>query len=109
MRRPLTLAFVLGAWALALGQAPATRPVEIKLATVIPEGSSWHRILQDMGEKWKAAPAGGVKLRIFAGGIAGDEPDAVSKLRIGQFQAAALSTEGLAQIDPSLQIGRAHV
>ena len=103
MRRPIVLALILGAGALGLGQAPANRSVEIKLATVIPEGSSWHRILQDMGEKWKSAPAGGVKLRIFAGGIAGDEPDAVSKLRIGQFQAASLSTEGLAQIDPSLR------
>lgn len=103
MRTAPALAVLLAAIPLSLAQAPAGRPVEIKLATVIPEGSSWHRILQDMGEKWKAAPGGGVKLRIFAGGIAGDEPDAVAKLRIGQFQAASLSTEGLAQIDPSLR------
>lgn len=103
MRRPLVLALFLAALGPALVEAPPRKPVEIKLATVIPEGSSWHRILQDMGEKWKAAPGGGVKLRIFAGGIAGDEPDAVAKMRIGQFQGAALSTEGLSQIDPSLR------
>jgi TRAP-type C4-dicarboxylate transport system substrate-binding protein len=102
MRRPLAIA-IFFAFGTALAQGAPSKPVEIKLATVIPEGSSWHRILQDMGEKWKAAPGGGVKLRIFAGGIAGDEPDAVAKLRIGQFQAAALSTEGLSQIDPSLR------
>ena len=103
MRRPLAFVLALGTIGLGFAQGPPPKPVEIKLATVIPEGSSWHRILQDMGEKWKAAPAGGVKLRIFAGGIAGDEPDAVSKLRIGQFQAASLSTEGLSQIDQSLR------
>lgn len=103
MRRTLALAAVVAAFGVVPAQNPAKQAVEIKLATVIPAGSAWHRILQDMGEKWKTAPGGGVKLRIFAGGIAGDEPDVVSKLRIGQFQAAALSTEGLSQIDPTLR------
>lgn len=71
----------------------------IKMGTVAPEGSSWHRIFRTMGEEWKQAPGGGVILRIYAGGVLGDEPDMVRKMRIGQIQAAALTTAGLADID----------
>lgn len=93
----------LAAVALAASRAAADGPILIKMATVIPEGSSWHQIMREMGEKWKKAPGGGVTLRIYAGGVLGDEPSAVSKMRIKQIQGAALSTEGLAQVDTSLR------
>jgi TRAP-type C4-dicarboxylate transport system substrate-binding protein len=72
----------------------------IKLGTLAPEGSSWDLILQDMGEEWKAA---GVKLQIYPGGVLGDEPDIVSKMRIGQIQAGVLTVVGLAEIDKAVQ------
>lgn len=112
MSRPNSLptwivAVVLALAAVALPALPARAaadgPILIKMATVIPEGSSWHQIMREMGEKWKKAPGGGVTLRIYAGGVLGDEPSAVSKMRIKQIQGAALSTEGLAQVDPSLR------
>jgi TRAP-type transport system periplasmic protein len=72
----------------------------IKLGTLAPEGSSWDLILNDMGEEWKAA---GVKLQIYPGGVLGDEPDIVSKMRIGQIQAGVLTVVGLAEIDKAVQ------
>ncbi len=48
--------------------------------------------------------AGAVELRIYAGGVAGDEPDVVRKMRIGQIHAAALSVTGLIAIDNSFEI-----
>jgi len=36
--------------------------------------------------------------------VAGDEPDVVRKMRIGQLQAAAVTTAGLADIDPSFNV-----
>ena len=30
-------------------------PVRIRMGTLAPQGSSYHRILQAMGEKWKTA------------------------------------------------------
>ena len=80
----------------------AEPPVVIKMATVAPEGTSWHQILKAMGEKWRQAPAGGVTLRIYPGGVLGDEPDAVRKMRVGQIQAAALTSVGLADIDEAV-------
>jgi len=47
--------------------------VMVRMGTMAPDGSTWHKILQRMGEQWKAQTAGDVTLRIFAGGVAGDE------------------------------------
>ena len=76
----------------------------IKLATLVPEGSVWDKGLREMGGQWTAATQGRVTLRVYPGGVAGDEPDVVRKMRIGQLQAAAVTTAGLADIDPAFQL-----
>ena len=76
----------------------------IKLATLVPEGSVWDKGLRDMGSQWTSSTQGRVTLRVYPGGIAGDEPDLVRKMRIGQLQAAAITTAGLASIDQSFQL-----
>lgn len=86
----------------AVPPAHAASTPLVKLGTAAPDGSSWHRILMEMGQKWREAPGGGVKLRIYAGGVLGDEPDMVRKMRIGQIQAAALTAVGLADIDEAV-------
>jgi len=72
----------------------------LKLGTLAPEGSVWDNIMRDMGEQWKAS---GVKLQVYPGGVLGDEPDIVSKMRIGQIQMGVLTVVGLAQIDKGVQ------
>jgi len=78
------------------GAAHAQR---VKMATLSPEGSPWDTILKRMGERWSAETDGRVSLAIYPGGVAGDEPDIVRKMKIGQYNAAALSVAGLADID----------
>src|SRR3972149_1441278 len=51
-------------------------PVVVKMATLAPEGSSWHRVLQEMGEEWKKVSGGKVTLRIYPGGVVGGGYDA---------------------------------
>src|SRR5258706_12037474 len=84
----------------AAGGAGADTGVVIKMGTLAPEGSSWHQILKTMGSAWAQGPGGGVTLRIYPGGVLGDEPDLVRKMRVGQIQAAALTAVGLSDIDP---------
>lgn len=72
----------------------------IKLGTLAPEGSTWDKILRSMGESWKAQ---GLKLQIYPGGVLGDEPDMVSKMRIGQIQMGVFTVVGLAGIDKGVQ------
>lgn len=84
--------------------APAAAATTVKMATLVPQGSVWDRILRDMGAEWREATEGDVELRIYAGGVAGDEPDVVRKMRIGQLHAAAISTAGLTTIDPAFEV-----
>lgn len=99
---PRRLLLLTAAIALGIASPRAEEPVLVKMGTLAPEGSSWHQILKQMGEKWSKAPGGGVTLRIYPGGVLGDEPDLVRKMRINQIQAAALSAVGLTDIDPSV-------
>jgi TRAP-type C4-dicarboxylate transport system substrate-binding protein len=77
--------------------------VIIKLGTIAPEGSTWHKALIDLGQKWAEASGGTVKVKIYPGGVAGDEGAMVTKMRIGQLNAAAISAVGLHDITPEPQ------
>ena len=76
----------------------------VKLATLVPDGSVWDKVLKGMGAEWTAATQGRVTLRIYPGGVTGDEPDVVRKMRIGQIHAAALTIAGLSEIDDSFRV-----
>jgi TRAP-type transport system periplasmic protein len=72
--------------------------VTVKLATLAPDGSSWHEALKDLGQRWAQASGGRVRLKIYPGGVAGDETAVVSKMRVGQFGAALVTSHGLTNI-----------
>ena len=83
--------------------ALAQQPVVINMGTLAPDGSLWHQVFQQMGEQWRTTTGGKIKLRIYPGGVQGDEPDMVKRMRIGQLQAAALSNVGLSEIEPAVR------
>jgi TRAP-type C4-dicarboxylate transport system substrate-binding protein len=79
----------------------AAEPVVVKLATIAPKSSVWHSILQEMGDAWQKSSKGAVVLRIYPGGVAGDDSDVVRKLRLGTLNAAFLAT-GMIDINRDL-------
>ncbi len=98
----LTALFLSLVAALATQSAPSAAKT-IKMGTLAPEGTAYYDILRDMGEAWSRASGGEIKLKIYPGGIAGDESDMVRKIRIGQLQAGAISGGGLADIAPEVR------
>lgn len=92
----LVLAFLGAARA-----ADSTKPVEMKLATILPAGTSGHQRLMELREVWQKSSAGRVKLTIYPGSADG-EAQIVKKLRAGQLQAALVSAVGLSEIDRSV-------
>jgi len=100
MRRILLAVFTLQSLLLI---AVSASPQTIKLGTLAPTGSPWHTILRDMSEDWRKVSGGKIQFRIYSGGVAGDEPDMVRKLRIGQLHAAVLTGVGLSEITPEIQ------
>lgn len=95
MRPPLVATVILSV--LLILDTPALAQT-IKLGTLAPKGSPWYKIIRDMAEAWKAGTNGKIRVRIYPGGVAGDDPDMVRKMRIGQLHAAVLSGAGLSDI-----------
>jgi TRAP-type C4-dicarboxylate transport system substrate-binding protein len=91
---------ILVAAGLLLQPMPLTaqRPINIKLATLVPSGTDLHHVLQDMAARWEEASGGRVKLTIYPDGRAGEEPEILRGMRTGDLQAGALSIAGLAHI-----------
>ena len=82
--------------------ASGAGPVKVRLGTLAPKGSSYTRHIQAMGEQWRQAPGGGVLLTIYPDGTMGSEADMVRRMRLGQLQAAMVTTSGLLEIEPAV-------
>ena len=70
--------------------------ITIKLATLAPVNSSWHKALLDMGAEWEAKTGGRVKLTVYADGTQGSEDATIRMMRPGvdQLQANLLMLPG---------------
>jgi TRAP-type C4-dicarboxylate transport system substrate-binding protein len=85
----------------AAGAAAAQGASRIRLGTLAPQNTSYHRILMEMGERWRSATSGQVQLTVYAGTM-GSEVELVRRVRLGQLQAATLTVTGLREIDPAV-------
>ena len=103
MKKALFLCLFATVVTLAVLQARGAT-VTIKLATLAPDGSNWHEHLKDLAERWKEVSGGQVRLRIYAGGVAGDDMDVMRKIRIGQLSAAAITPQGLSSISKATRV-----
>ena len=86
--------------ALGLALAPA-QAVKLKIATVAPPGTSFHKHVEDLSAVWAKAPGGGVELNVYPG-TQGGEPQIVRRMRVNQLQGAMLTAIGLSQINESV-------
>lgn len=80
----------------------AEKKLTIKLATLAPTGTSYHKSLLAMREKWKQATEGAVDLNIYPDGKLGGEGDMVNLMGINSVQAALLTAVGMAEIEPAV-------
>jgi TRAP-type C4-dicarboxylate transport system substrate-binding protein len=104
--RDKALAAILAAAALvliiALPITPARAQITVKMATLVPEGTSWATIIKEAAEKWKKISNGRVIMNIYWGSVSGDDPDVVRKMRLGTLHAGLMTSVGMAEIDKSV-------
>src|SRR5438876_10881912 len=93
---------LLAGFGLGLRGPAVGAPISVTLGTLAPEGTSYHRSLLEMRERWRKAPGGGVNLRMYAGGKMGGEAKMVRQMRLGALDAALLTTTGLSEIEPAV-------
>src|SRR5438270_983633 len=76
----------------------------LKIATLAPEGSAWMVAFHEWGKNVEEHTGGKIKVKFFAGGTAGDERDAVRKMRLGQLNGAAVTAIGLGLINSEVRV-----
>lgn len=85
--------------------AGSASALTIKVGSLAPLDTPWDAALHRLAAKWNEITNGEVQMKIFGGGIAGDEADMLRKVRLGdRLQAAALSGTGLNRITSDLLV-----
>jgi len=84
----------------AAGAQAADR--QLRIGTLVPKNSLYHRQLMDIGETWRTAQGGNAKYLVYTDGSQGGEAEMARRMRIGQLQGALLSVVGLREIEPSI-------
>ncbi len=70
----------------------------LKFATLIPSGTSWTKVLDDWIEEIETKSDGRIKVKMYPGGIMGDEPDVIRKMRKGQLHGGLFTGYGIGRI-----------
>ncbi|OYU45789.1 MAG: C4-dicarboxylate ABC transporter substrate-binding protein [Burkholderiales bacterium PBB4] len=103
LRRLLTCCLIGMAGLLSLSTAPVWgADKQLRIGTLVPKNSLYHRQLMDIGETWRTAQGGNAKYLVFTDGSQGGEAEMARRMRIGQLQGALLSVVGLREIEPSI-------
>jgi TRAP-type C4-dicarboxylate transport system substrate-binding protein len=77
---------------------------KIKIASLAPDRSPWHKALVDIGLAWEKISDGSIHVTIYPGGIVGNELDMIRKIRIGTLQGGAFTNIGITQIERSVLV-----
>ncbi len=78
--------------------------VTLKIATLAPDGTGWMKSMRKAAKQITEQTDGRVKLRLYPGGVMGNDKSVLRKIRIGQLHGAALVSGGLIDIDKDIQI-----
>jgi TRAP-type C4-dicarboxylate transport system substrate-binding protein len=76
----------------------AEKVYELKFATLAPEGTTWMNLLQEWAARVRKESNGRLVFKIYSGGVQGDEPDVLKKIRFGQLQGGAFTGYGIGRI-----------
>lgn len=104
MRRLLLLAAILGMLAPATTAFAEEGEFEVKVATVAPARTPWAKLLKKYRSALKTLTEGRVKMRVYLGGIKGDEQSIVRQVYKGTLHIGGVSTGAMATVVPDLDL-----
>ncbi len=82
-------------------QATATT---LKIATLSPEGSAWMQKFRAAAKEIKQSTDGRVKLKLYPGGVMGNDEAVLKKIRIRQLHGGAVTSGSLTRFYPDSQV-----
>ncbi len=74
----------------------------LKIGSLAPKNSPWDKTLNEIAVEWKRVSAGRIQLKIYPGGITGNEEDTLRKMKVGALDGMVVSTMGLNKISNDL-------
>jgi TRAP-type C4-dicarboxylate transport system substrate-binding protein len=80
------------------GSAFAEPEYVLKFATLAPAGTTWMNLLEDWNREVQTRSKGRLALKFYPGGVQGDEPDVLKKMRFNQLQGGAFTGYGIGRI-----------
>jgi TRAP-type C4-dicarboxylate transport system substrate-binding protein len=88
----------------SLAAAPAAHAnnKSLRIGSLVPKNSLYHRQLLEVADAWRTAQGSGARYLVYPDGSQGGEAEMVRRMRIGQLQGALLSVVGLREIEPSI-------
>ena len=92
----------VGLFAVTWGGISHASEKSLRIGTLAPKNSLYHRQLLEVGEVWRNAQGGSAKYVVYPDGSQGGEAELARRMRIGQLQGALLSVVGLHEIEPSI-------
>ena len=87
-----------------LGLMSSVSAQTIKLATIVPEGSSWMESMRAGATEIKERTEGRVKFKFYGGGVQGNDKQVLRKMRIGQLHGGAFTSNGLIDVQKDSQL-----
>lgn len=63
----------------------------LKVATLSPDGSAWMRLIREGASEVDQQTAGRVQIKLYPGGVMGDDATVLKKIKFGQLQGGALT------------------
>ena len=75
-----------------------------KVATLAPDGTAWMKAMRTMVKHVEEASGGRFHARFYTGGVLGDEPDVVRKMKLGQLDGSGVSLTGVRLTCPEFQV-----
>lgn len=70
----------------------------LKFATLMPTGTTWTNTFDNWIKEVETKSNGRLKFRMYSGGVMGDEPDVLRKIRKGQLHGGLFSGYGIGRI-----------
>ena len=77
---------------------------QLRLATLAPRQSDLGKAFQQLRAELREKTNGDVELKMYHGGVAGDEETVVRKMRVGQLDGALLTSTGLGALVPQVLV-----
>jgi TRAP-type C4-dicarboxylate transport system substrate-binding protein len=85
-------------FSLAFSSASIAKTYTLKFATLMPTGTAWSKILDNWITELEEKSQGRIKVKMYSGGVMGDEPDVLRKIRKGQLHGGLFTGYGIGRI-----------